>query len=71
MYALKHFPPKAKESTLEMRNDFRPKVADQASTSGVGLTNLDSRYQLLLGQKIQFGREENSFVVQLPLTKQI
>ncbi len=51
---------------LQVRNNLQPKLSVPA-TSGVGLTNINQRYQLLFSQEIKIEMEDDSFTVKLPI----
>ena len=54
------------DGLFRVSNTLRPKQED-ASGNGLGLANLSKRYRLLSGQDIAIKRQDNSFVVELPL----
>lgn len=54
--------------TLRVSNPLQPKQ-DQEQTVGVGLDNLDGRYNLLFGQHISIEQTNGHFVVELPLIR--
>lgn len=54
------------EGFLVVGNNLQPKHSLQAS-SGIGLTNISRRYQLLFGKEIQISMDEQFFTVKLPL----
>lgn len=56
---------------LCMKNELRPKAQAGQVVSRQGLRNLQERYHLLTGQDIFFGRENDFFLVKLPLIKRI
>jgi sensor histidine kinase YesM len=57
--------------TLVVENNLQPKQIVKKS-SGVGLSNIMQRYQLLTNKKVNINQEANSFAVAIPmLTKQI
>ena len=53
---------------LVVANEKRPMLEPNPGT-GVGLSNLNSRYQLLLGREIEIIDNDTDFVVRLPLEK--
>ncbi len=54
------------EGYLVVANEKRPMIEPSAGT-GVGLSNLNSRYELLLNQEIEITNNDTEFVVRLPL----
>ena len=54
---------------LVVANEKHPMIEPSAGT-GVGLSNLNSRYELLLNQEIEIIDNDNEFVVRLPLKEQ-
>ncbi len=52
---------------LIIRNRVREKRSIQHS-SGIGLKNLNERFRILTGKEIKAGKEEEDFVIRLPLT---
>ncbi|MBE9489678.1 MAG: histidine kinase, partial [Bacteroidetes bacterium] len=57
--------------TLVVENNLQPKQILKKS-SGVGLSNIMQRYQLLTNKKVNIYKEANSFAVAIPmLTKQV
>lgn len=54
---------------LVVANEKRPMIEPSAGT-GVGLSNLNSRYELLLNQEIEITNNDTEFVVRLPLKEQ-
>ncbi len=55
---------------LVVSNPKRPKLEPEPST-GIGLKNLRSRWQLITGQDIEIIESDNEFTVRLPLQKNI
>ena len=55
-------------TTLVVENRKAPKLEPEPST-GIGLKNLKSRWQLITGQKIEIVDGEEMFTVRMPLTK--
>ena len=53
---------------LVVANEKRPMLEPNPGT-GIGLSNLNTRYQLLLNREIEIIDNEKEFVVRLPLTK--
>jgi LytS/YehU family sensor histidine kinase len=53
---------------LLMENEVR---SQQAVSEGVGLKNLERRYQILSGKKISYGTIDGVFHVQVPLIRQL
>lgn len=53
---------------LEIENPKYPKLDVEPST-GIGLSNLNSRWQIIVGQEIEIIDTAESFKVRLPLTK--
>ncbi len=53
---------------LVVSNEKRPMLEPNPGT-GLGLSNLNSRYQLLLNREIEISDTDNEFVVRLPLEK--
>lgn len=51
---------------LVVVNDLQPRTAVNTS-SGIGLTNIDQRYRLLLGREIKIEMDNHFFTVKLPL----
>lgn len=49
-------------------NPIRPKLQPEESTN-IGLKNLSTRYELIVGRKVEVSREGGEFVVKLPLNK--
>ncbi len=56
------------EGYLVVENEKRPMLEPNGGT-GVGLSNLDSRYQLLLNRSIEIIDNDKEFIVKLPLEK--
>ena len=56
-------------NTLVVKNQFRPKKTNNAST-GLGLSSISERYQLLLNKKINIVKTSEYFSVELPLISQ-
>ena len=57
-----------KDGFLVVSNEKRPMLEPNPGT-GVGLSNLNSRYQLLLNQEIEIIDQEQEFIVRLPLNQ--
>jgi LytS/YehU family sensor histidine kinase len=55
-----------KDGYLIVANEKRP-MLEQSAGTGVGLSNLSSRYQLLLNRDIEILDNDKEFVVRLPL----
>ena len=56
------------EGYLVVANEKRPMLEPNPGT-GIGLSNLNTRYQLLLNQEIEIIDNDKEFVVRLPLKK--
>lgn len=56
------------EGVLVVSNEKRPMIEPTAGT-GIGLSNLNSRYLLLLNSEIEIIDNDNEFAVRLPLEK--
>ncbi len=50
---------------LVVRNNLQPRLS--ASSTGIGLTNLNQQYQALAGKTIEIHKTEDEYVVRLPL----
>ncbi|GAB3258704.1 hypothetical protein GCM10027347_22230 [Larkinella harenae] len=61
-----HLLPGPAGSYIEIRNNYQPK-AEFVDGTGLGLSNLESRFQLLGGKSIQIFRSEHEFCVRLPI----
>ena len=57
----------AENGTLIVANPIRPKIDPEPGT-GIGLSNLSSRWHLLTGQNIEITNDGTTFTVRLPLT---
>ncbi len=53
------------DNYLVVRNNLQPRLS--ASSTGVGLTNLNQQYQALVGKEIEIQKTENEYIVRLPL----
>lgn len=56
----------AEDGYIVVRNPIHPKLQAEEST-GIGLRNLSSRYELIVGRNIEVEANNNLFVVKLPL----
>ncbi|PZX58053.1 sensor histidine kinase [Algoriphagus chordae] len=56
-----------KENNLWISNTFQPKTSQTEPSTGVGLNNIKSRYQLLSNRNIEVIQTEDEFLVQLPI----
>lgn len=56
-----------KDGAIVVANPIIPKIESEIST-GIGLQNLSSRWQMITGQEIEVIRTENEFIVRLPLS---
>jgi len=56
----------ADEETIRVSNPIRPKASKEKG-AGLGLVNIQKRYELLTKKKTRFAREYNEYVVYLPL----
>lgn len=54
------------DGVLEVENGKHPKLDVEPST-GIGLDNLQSRWQILAGKKIEIIDDNNRFLVRMPL----
>lgn len=61
-----HIEISAEEGYIVVSNDCHPKLQAEEST-GIGLRNLSSRYELVVGQNIEVVADEKRFIVKLPL----
>jgi sensor histidine kinase YesM len=51
-----------------VRNPIRPRSGFERTTStGIGLTNIKNRYQLLTKTPVKIERDEDLFTVKIPL----
>jgi sensor histidine kinase YesM len=55
--------------SIYVKNSIRLK--NNGEDSGIGLSNLDERYSLMFDKKIKITQDENFFVVEIPLIKDI
>ncbi len=53
---------------IKVTNNLQPKP--DSKHGGVGLSNLNERYQLMFGQFVSISQDESSFVVEIPLIKE-
>ncbi len=56
----------SENSKLQISNNINLKIAKERST-GFGLQNIKSRYELLTDEKIEIIQEKNKFIVKIPL----
>lgn len=56
----------AEDGYVVVRNPIHPKLQAEEST-GIGLRNLSSRYELVVGRNIEVESDDNYFMVKLPL----
>ncbi|WP_035078283.1 sensor histidine kinase [Anditalea andensis] len=56
-----------KGDSLWVCNDLQPKSGPLEDTTGVGLENINNRYELLSHRKPEILQENNQFIVKLPL----
>ncbi|MBB5437789.1 LytS/YehU family sensor histidine kinase [Pedobacter sp. AK017] len=54
-------------TTLVVRNNYQPKPNSESKLANTGLENISKRYKYLSDSAITVVRDENSFVVKLPL----
>jgi uncharacterized membrane-anchored protein YhcB (DUF1043 family) len=54
--------------SLRVINDIQLKLTDEDGT-GIGLANLSKQFLLLIGKEISISREENMFIVEIPLIR--
>jgi LytS/YehU family sensor histidine kinase len=59
---------RAVDGVLEIENPKQPKLDVEPST-GIGLDNLRSRWEIVVHQHIEIVEDENRFLVRLPLTQ--
>ena len=59
---------RVEDDVLVVENKKQPKLDVEPST-GIGLSNLNSRWQIIVGQEIEIIDTADSFQVRLPLTK--
>ena len=57
-----------KEHWILVKNTLQPKL-EQPKPGGIGLENLQKRYQLLSDRAIQIEKHTDSFIVKLPNLK--
>lgn len=63
-----HVSIRVENGELVVSNPLSPKLEEEPGT-GIGLRNLDSRWQLITGHNIRIVRDETTFSVRLPLLK--
>jgi LytS/YehU family sensor histidine kinase len=56
------------DGVLEIENEKAPKLDVEPST-GIGLQNLNSRWQIIAGRSIEVVEDDKRFMVRLPLEK--
>ncbi|MBQ5738139.1 MAG: histidine kinase [Alistipes sp.] len=61
-----HVSIRVREGVLEIENPKHPKLDVEPST-GIGLVNLSSRWEIITGRKIEVVDEDDRFIVRLPL----
>lgn len=54
--------------TLRVENNYQPKQGEK-DTTGLGLTNLNERYRLMLDKEIKIIFDDKTFAVEVPLIK--
>jgi two-component system LytT family sensor kinase len=57
---------RTQDGSLVVTNNLQPRTSIQAA-SGIGLTNINERYRLLLGKEIQIAMDDEFFTVKLPM----
>jgi len=62
-----HIQIKQKGNVLWVTNDYQPKSGPLEDSAGVGLDNIIKRYELLTERKPKIIKENNKFIVTLPL----
>lgn len=58
----------AEDNHIVVSNPIHPKLQAEEST-GIGLRNLSSRYELITGHKIEVVENGEMFIVKLPLIR--
>jgi signal transduction histidine kinase len=58
-----------KEELLIITNNYQPKKVNKAESSGIGLENIQRRYELLSDKEPKITQTETGFSVELPLLK--
>lgn len=58
------------ENELTVANPIREKI-DKPEISGIGLSNLSSRFELLIGKQVHVERRMGQFIVYLPLKEKV
>lgn len=58
-----------KEGEVWISNNFQPKITTEENSTGIGLKNIEQRYQVLSDRNPQVKTNENEFLVILPLLK--
>lgn len=56
----------AEDEHIVVSNPIYPKLQPEEST-GIGLANLSSRYELIVGRKIEVINDGKTFTVKLPI----
>lgn len=56
------------QATILVKNDIHTKITGEEGT-GIGLSNLSKQFQLLVRKDILIRRENNKFIVEVPLTR--
>jgi len=59
------------KKTVMVTNEIRPKFAKQVPSTGTGLDNLSTRYQLLTQIAVKINQDNGQFLVILPLIKSL
>ena len=54
------------DGVLEIENPKHPKLDVEPST-GIGLNNLNSRWEIITGRRIEIIEDDNRFMVRMPL----
>ena len=58
----------SEEGYIVVSNAIHPKLQPEEST-GIGLENLSSRYELIVGRKIEVANDGKEFIVKLPIKR--
>ena len=57
---------RTRDGVLEIENPKQPKLDVEPST-GIGLKNLQSRWEIVAGESIEIVEDDSRFLVRLPL----
>lgn len=58
---------RADDRFITVRNNLNPKIRQEVETTGMGLKNINSQYEMLFSRSVEIEKTDSEFIVRIPL----